>query len=304
MMNLSSVCSSARSLTRRSVAVFPRSHHFEPAYSINMERSSASSITVDTFGPASLRQHTGKNFLDLPGGEPNPQSQCDILLTACTEIRNFIYELAAEQSKPAKLLYNPIDTPHNTRWPLNLAHTCRQIRAEYMPIYLKDTAVEIPYYDINLYLDTFVDPQVKRSQLKDVVCNVMLRAKHENEEEYGLMVDLLPLARLHANCPRMKVLFKVTQESGAVDDEALLGACINKQRSPIWSAILQTKISQIYVWTTNSTGLVTLMTVEDAYAEEWMTDGLYDEERRHEWANRVGLLQKGELYNVYFGVGV
>jgi hypothetical protein len=176
-----------------------------------MERSSASSITVDTFGPASLRQHTGKNFLDLPGGEPNPQSQCDMLLTACTEIRNFIYELAAEQHEPITLLYDADHGLHDTRWPLNLAQTCRQIRAEYVLIYLKDTAVEIPYYDINLYLDTFVDPQVKRSQLKDVVCNVMLRAKHECEEEYGLMVDLLPLARLHVTCPRMKVLFKVTQ---------------------------------------------------------------------------------------------
>jgi hypothetical protein len=95
-----------------------------------MEHSSASSISVDTFGPASLRKHTGKNFLDLPGGESNPQSECSMLLTTCTEIRNFIYEFAAEQHEPVKLLYDPIDIPRDTRWPLNLAHTCQQIRTE------------------------------------------------------------------------------------------------------------------------------------------------------------------------------
>jgi hypothetical protein len=168
-----------------------------------------------------------------------------------------------------------------------------------MPIYLKDTAIEIPYN-----VDTFVYPQIKRSQLKDIVCNVTLRAEHECEEEDEVTVDLLPLARLYDTCPRMKVLFKLTQDECAADDEALLSAFINKQISPIWSAAPQTKISQICVWTTNSTGLVTLMTVEDEYAEEWMTVDSDHEDERNQWATGVGLFQEGRLYKVYFGVVV
>jgi hypothetical protein len=159
----------------RASASSPRT---ETTYNVNMVRSLAS----DMSGVYPLRHCTGKNFLDLPG-----------------EIRNFIYELAAVRSKPVKLLHGtpshiptrpwkglwPRNLVHGTRWLLNLAHTCRQIRAEYMPICLRDTAVEIMGYEINKYLDTFVKPQVMRLPLKDVLGNVTLSLYIDKRDPYA-----------------------------------------------------------------------------------------------------------------------
>jgi len=117
-------------------------------------------------------------FLHLPGGEWNTWRPFSQLLIRCTEIRNMVYSYITEAST-LKLKHDPshsANTVKQDRKLLGLMQTCRQTRTELMSIYHKETTVVIPYYQINQYLNIFMNTQ-SSAQTDAVGEIVMLRSE-------------------------------------------------------------------------------------------------------------------------------
>jgi hypothetical protein len=100
-------------------------------------------------------------FLSLPAGMLYPLLQPDICLTV-TELRNRIYDFARdtpieEMTKVPLLLQNrPKPAIANSaRGFLAFTQTCRQIRAEYRPIWMRNSYVCIDFDDFEAFVDTF-----------------------------------------------------------------------------------------------------------------------------------------------------
>jgi hypothetical protein len=185
---------------------------------------------------------------------------------------------------------------HGTRWPLNLAHTCRQIRAEYMPICLRDTAIEIMGYEINKYLDIFVKPQVRGLPLKDVLGNVTLSLYIDKRDPYAYQANIHPLLKLCHACPGLNVQCR-SGTSGLGKDtpapQALLYALLNKHQNTTWKDMLENSVShaQLVVYIC----VEVFIHVKDEYPEHWrFFNGHQRDWSKYDWATHIGLIPNNQ----------
>jgi hypothetical protein len=99
-----------------------------------------------------------KGFLDLPGGKEDMFASTVLELTLA-ELRNEIYAYHLSRL-----------TLFSTA--VALTSTCRQVRSEFRPLYLKDAEIRIPLYRVNRFLSTFFST-TPTSEKNDPACNVV-----------------------------------------------------------------------------------------------------------------------------------
>jgi hypothetical protein len=171
------------------------------------------------------------------------------LLISSKELRNYIYKYAAEQSISVELLHDPshstdnIDYAEQDRKLLGLTRTCRQIRAEFLPIYLDKTTVAFRHYQVDRYVSTFVDPQ--DGNYENAVGKViMLRPSILKTRP---SVDILPFIKLIARAPRFTASFAMEDSSRTFYTGPLWNALLNNHHSPQWDLYVSTSLSQVNI---------------------------------------------------------
>jgi hypothetical protein len=193
-----------------------------------------------SFGPTHLLlQHTQKNppslpwptlllpatpklfptFLEVrhhPAPQPTPPN------IAPKEIRNHIYAAAIagedfsvtlrgshrEDERRVKTWRRRPNWCVNRRPLLGLTQTCRQLRAEFLPLYYQSLHVTIPYMHVNSYMDTFIYQSKTDQPHRITHCNVsvshhsgyrhVLRGKNRHR------IDVAPLLRTCDENPGFK----------------------------------------------------------------------------------------------------
>jgi hypothetical protein len=142
-----------------------------------------------------------------------------------------------------------------------------------------------------------------RVQPKNIVCNLTLRTEDGDDVDPDRpKTDVLPLVKLCATCPKVKVQFNVVEQWFGDVDHDLLCALFNQQKSQTRSASLNTVVKAILLSTTRAAGVIASIVVKKKYAEDWMYRGAGDS--KQEWIRRVGLFQGDENWAVYHSVHV
>jgi hypothetical protein len=148
-----------------------------------------------------------------------------------------------------------------------------------------------------LYLDTFVNPQVRKHQLKDVPGNITLSTYIDEIEHY--QINLLPLTKLYNACPRLNVRCHVFHWRPEMEwsAEALLCALLNKHKSATWTDSLEKVVSgATVVLALAEHSPQVLIYVKKEYAEEWMyKDWGHGRKMKFEWAKRIGLMPEAQI---------
>ena len=174
---------------------------------------------------------------------------------------------------------------------LGLTQTNAKLREEYLPLYLRDTAIMVER--ISLYLETFVEPQIKNGKVGNVVGNVTFVM-------FGGTRDLLPLMKICTTEPHFKVSFQ-GNDGGFCASMYSMSALVNS--NPTWSAYVQQSLSQVELFWQyrKSTGLV--ITVKADAAEDWMESypnwDWYGDVEFDEWSRRVGLLVAKQVWDFH-----
>jgi hypothetical protein len=130
-----------------------------------------------------------------------------------TELRNRIYHFATEDcntreyavlvqknasAKPTK------PYPERTWKFFALTQTCKQIRAEYRPLWIRAAALRFPYTgSASMFIETFMPSP---ADLKHAP-KLMQIAWDNDIELHGRMQDLTQLLRLHSFCPEFRYQF-------------------------------------------------------------------------------------------------
>jgi hypothetical protein len=222
------------------------------------------------------------------------------LLIRSTELRNYIYKYAAEQSISVKLVHRPghstdnIDYAEQDRKLLGLTQTCRQIRAEFLPVYLEKTTIAFFYLQVDQYVSTFVDPQ--DGTYEDAVGSVLLLSVNAACPS----VDILPLIKLIARAPRFTARF--TKNSGG--DISLYDALLNNHHSPQWDLYVSTSLSQVNIGIDEYDLPEITIVVKKESVEGWMRPEqrpkTIDEEGEaiRAWCTRSGLHENGYYHTL------
>lgn len=184
-------------------------------------------------------QNAARGLLNMPPGE------CSALAALIatpndyyTEIRNRIYHFAVE-SDETDLWCNvpPAVFPHSRScgksvWPLTpnkfsarkflgLTQTCSQLRAEYRPIWLRNSRVRVTYTYLQDYIKTFYGCV---HMWRDMPKLLQISWDHDVVP----MLDLLPLLKLRAICSTTKIEFiphVLTQDVGPWTDDVDCDYC-------------------------------------------------------------------------------
>ncbi|KAF2242438.1 hypothetical protein BU26DRAFT_161273 [Trematosphaeria pertusa] len=121
-------------------------------------------------------------FLDLPG-----------------ELRNRVYEEIIPH-QPVRLQWTPRPEP-GCYLHLSLANANKQIRAEFRPLYVEHTRIEVRWKDLLAYLETFFQRVLEGPKPKDLTINL-------HPDDYGDSVDVLPFIKLTGNLQNLKCRFQ------------------------------------------------------------------------------------------------
>jgi hypothetical protein len=229
-------------------------------------------------------------------------------LTWRVEIRNYIYEFAVEQDTSVKLSHCPnmdpdIDWAAQDRQSLGLTQTCRQWRTEYLPIF-KETNVEIPYYIVEQYLETFVQPQLRDGQTKKVVGNLILAIYEDFIWLTQPTVNILPLIEYCDCFPRLAVRFH-TELAYNATDEIMLNALLNSHKNTTWSKYLQGAVSKVLVVNEDRVGALIEIVVKEEYEEYWMGGrDLAEGMQTCYWCSRVGFMSDDDEWQYRGNISV
>jgi hypothetical protein len=218
------------------------------------------------------------------------------LLIRSAELRNYVYKFAAEQSISVELLHDPSHSTDNIDYAeqdcklLGLTQTCRQIRAEFLPVYLEKTTVAFPYDQVDQYVSTFVDPQ--DGTYEDAVGKViMLRPIIRATRSF---VDILPFIKLIARAPRFTASF-AKMDSSSFDYIPLYNTLLNNHHNPQWDLYVSTSLSQVNIRIDEPVFRQVTIVVKKESVEGWMRPeqrpkGLTEQYlATRAWCIRVGL---------------
>jgi len=128
-----------------------------------------------------------------------------------TELRNRIYNYAQEP-RDVHLTRKPTQQHEQTnkthRQFFGLTQVCRQLRSEYLPMYMAQTKVHIQCVDSLLYINTFIlptgtDPKQARGDL-----TVQLPGQlYESRSELSTQRDIIHVVNLCGSAPQVNVAF-------------------------------------------------------------------------------------------------
>lgn len=86
---------------------------------------------------------------------------------------------------------------------LSLAHTCKQIREEFRPLWLRDSAVRLELENVEPFLATYYPTRAEYQNAP----KLLLISWHHDEAD-DVLFDITPLLRLRAACPTSVANFK------------------------------------------------------------------------------------------------
>lgn len=170
-----------------------------------------------------------------------------------------------------KLSHDPSHSPDNIDYAiqdrklLGLTRTCRQIRADLMPICLENTTVLIPYYQVNQYISAFVDSQ--HGALEDAVGKIVLL--RPSVTKTCSIVDFAPLIRLIARAPQFTVSFQ-DEDANDFDENTFISALLNTHHNPQWDIYAASSLYQINIRSNMDTGFTVEIFVKKEWVEDWM----------------------------------
>jgi len=267
-----------------------------------MQKTESDSGAAVALTPTPPCQGRAIGFLDLSGGELIFRNQVSQLLIRSKELRNYIYQYAAEQSMLVKLSHDPSVTKNNIdytaqdRTLLGLTRTCKQVRDEFLPIYLTTTTIAIPYYQVDQYISTFVDPQ--HGTYDDAVGSVILLRPRVLATR--LSVNILPLVKIIARAPRLIARF-LNEDTNDFRQNSLFNSLLNTHRNPRWNVYATNCLSQITISSCTNEGLKTTIVVKKEWAASWMGLNFYQEMKylcaAMAWSKRVGLNRNSGKYS-------
>jgi hypothetical protein len=165
-----------------------------------------------------------------------------------------------------------------------LTQTCRQLRKEYLPVYLGHTYCWIRYYHLYAYLETFVEPQRSLGQIP--VGRVDLDLDPDYEDMDFPVIDLLPLLKLSADAPELHVSISSQAE------KVVLSAISNVKKNTCWALNMHSKLKHILLQYSNTTGVELEIIVNREWGEDWMRFGNSSrgyQNGRSDWYRRIGL---------------
>ncbi|KAI4645145.1 hypothetical protein J4E93_005945 [Alternaria ventricosa] len=236
-----------------------------------------------------------------PTPTPPCQGRAVGFLDLSGELRNYIYEYAAEESTLVKLSHEPSLTKNNIdyiaqeRTLLGLTRTCKQVRDEFLPIYLGTTTIAFPYYQVDQYISTFVDPQ--RGTFDDAVGSIILLRPRVLATR--LPVNILPLVKIIARAPRLVARF-LNEDTDDFRQNSLFNSLLNTHHDPRWDVYAASSLSQITISSRTNEGLKATTVVKKECAESWMGLNFYRTPKCLDaamaWSKRVGLNRNSSKY--------
>ncbi|KAF2846253.1 hypothetical protein T440DRAFT_522007 [Plenodomus tracheiphilus IPT5] len=210
--------------------------------------------------------------------------QDNALLQLPAEVRNLIYNYCVED-------HPVLVTSHCENYGWNsagdygaLAKTCRQIRQEFLPLYLENTTIKL-YESSNASFITTFYPYVEEEVMKKYRGNFIIPLSHPESEE--LHVDITEVLRLAVRSPKVRCRFETDKYAPNHSRYMLplhvaqlnsLVVCIADASQPQWREIVNDAIeaAEFRICEMN-TKLGFLMS--SAMAEKW------SEDIHHWWAN-------------------
>lgn len=152
---------------------------------------------------------------------------------SCAEIRNRIYDFATERDdydgwkKAVPLVTYHVgrgkdDTP--SQWPMStwrkyvsarnffgLTQTCKLIRKEYRPIWLRNSSIRVRLVHLNLYIHTFYGCGTDYSNIPKLI-----QLSHNHDVHNQDSLDITHLLRMHVASPATKFEF-IAEELAEVE---------------------------------------------------------------------------------------
>jgi hypothetical protein len=161
-------------------------------------------------------------LLELPGGEYTliQQAESVLIVFVQLELRNRIYHFAREENDIGYIsrrldVYahdELVDCDITISQPeyLGLTRVCRQIRAEYSPVYADTTRVHVRYVDLKEYMDNGF-PHLTRDKDANIVGNLYIDCENlphgdDNDGDADFIsIDIRPFLQCCKNLPSLKV---------------------------------------------------------------------------------------------------
>jgi len=132
------------------------------------------------------------------------------------ELRNRIYHFAQERAFCVHGLEPPLlvkckkeskaSSVYGARQFLAFTQSCKQIRLEYRPLWLRNSAIRVEFKDINDFIATFY-PKVEDYQNAPKLFVISWDHEEDDFDEDALL-DITPLLRLRASCPTFVASFR------------------------------------------------------------------------------------------------
>jgi len=114
-----------------------------------------------------------------------------------------------------------------------LTQTCRLIRTEFRPLYLRDTKFHVKLYEGFDFVSTFLRPGVENHNISGD-----LHLDGLGRED----TDILPLLKIYAQAPALKIhILKVPE-----GEKALVNSVWNRNH-PVWVAYIHSEVTRITV---------------------------------------------------------
>ena len=182
--------------------------------------------------PAAKRKRKGRGKATCSTAHPDvavktePQ-QPFRLLDLSPELRNHVYEYAVEDFADPRFAHRDLGPTQIKRFnPLKwdffaLTQTCRQIRAEYRPLWFRESRIFVCFRRLNRFIETFLPSEV---ELKNGPRLFQLLWEHA--PNCGSQYDITPLLRLRAHRLPLRCEFIPDQlASGMFPDDDVCMFC-------------------------------------------------------------------------------
>lgn len=165
-----------------------------------------------------------------------------------------------------------------------LTQVCRQLRHEYLPMYLSSTTFVIRYHDLWDLSERFIEPQRRRGH--NAVGNINLDLDPDFRDIDYPTIDILPYLKLSSTAPQFSLRMSCNYDGG------VLSTIAEVKDNPQWRASVQSIISRLLLHFDAKTGVELEIEVKLEYAEDWMSIECTTRQlivASQDWFERVGL---------------
>jgi hypothetical protein len=197
-----------------------------------------------------------------------------------TEIRNRIYDLVIPSDLiwPVSLVNctNPLNgswlSAHETArhwYSLSLAQTCRKIRAEYIPLYKRNVAIDVYTHDVQDYFKTFVvPPGSDHHALGHIGIEFSPYSNAESES-----INILPIIRIMDSSIHLKVEFHFERSGGTdlmitLSTENFVNVLLGNYQGPRFRKYLREAITAVQIL--RGEPYTIWFRIDPAFEEHWM----------------------------------